>query len=134
MLVVFRGDGDDFVPNRVSALEQAFAQIVCRCGLMYQFEPEDDCWRMVFTDVELPDRSPDPMISTYKKAADAKRDLMMQAVDGRLRNLIAVPLDQFERYRRTADNHVPRRSAARPPTANTLSATQSHPNRSPIRV
>ena len=51
MFVVFSGDDDGFEPIRVSALEQAFAQIVCRCGLAYHFEPENDCWRMILTDV-----------------------------------------------------------------------------------
>ena len=102
MFVVFCTDDDDFEPMRAAALEQAFAQVVCRLGLMYQFEPESDCWRLVLTDVERPDRSPDPIVSTLKKGSEARRDLMMQAVDGRLQNLVAIPAFEYERRRAAA--------------------------------
>jgi hypothetical protein len=36
----------------VQTLEQAFAQIACRCGLAYRFEPGERGWKMVLVDVE----------------------------------------------------------------------------------
>ncbi len=46
-----------------------------------------------------PDRNPDPVFSDYKKPDDAKRDLIAQAVDGRLRGHVAIHLRDFERQR-----------------------------------
>jgi hypothetical protein len=83
----------------VCSLEQAFAQIVCRCGLNYHFEQEQEGWRLVFTDVERPDRSPEPVHSDYKRPRDAQHDLMAQAVDGRIRGHIAISAEDFARVR-----------------------------------
>ncbi len=84
----------------VQTLEQAFAQITCRCGYSYQFEPEKDGWKLVLIDVERPECSPDPVFSTCIKPRDAKHDLIAQAVDGRLKGHVAISYDDFERQRR----------------------------------
>jgi hypothetical protein len=100
MYVVIAEEFEEFVDpalNTVQTLEQAFAQIVCRCGYAYHFEPGNDCWRLVLTDVESPSHSPDPITSDFKKIADAKHDLMAQAVDGRLKGYIAMLAADFER-------------------------------------
>ena len=93
MYVVFAEELEevaDIRPHTVASLEQAFAQIVCRCGYQYHFEPRSEAgWVLVLTDVERPDRNPDPILSDYKKPDDAKHDLIAQAVDGRLRGLAA---------------------------------------------
>ena len=81
------------------SLEQAFAQIVCRCGLAYHFEQDQEGWRLVFTDVERPERSPDPVRTDNKRPRDAKHDLIAQAVDGRVRGHVAVSLQDFDRAR-----------------------------------
>jgi hypothetical protein len=93
------GDQPDPASVGMATLEQAFALIVCRCGYAYHFEPTDECWRLVLTDIERPSHSPDPVISTYKKIADAKHDLLAQAVDGRLKGYVALPSAEFERRR-----------------------------------
>src|SRR5580693_5186614 len=109
MYVVFAEEleGGDFSAKGhvVPTLEQAFAQIVCRCGLSYAFEQEQEGWRLVFTDVERPDRSPEPIHTDYKRPRDAKHDLMAQAVDGRIRGHIALSAEDFARVRimRTAN-------------------------------
>ena len=84
----------------VQTLEQAFAQIACRCGYNYHFEQEQDGWKLVLTDVERPDCSPEPIISSYQRPRDAKHDLIAQAVDGRLKGHIAISYENFERNRR----------------------------------
>lgn len=84
----------------VQSLEQAFAQIACRCGLSYAFEQEQEGWKLVLTDVERPDCSPEPIISSYQRPRDAKHDLIAQAVDGRLKGHVAVSYEDFERQRR----------------------------------
>jgi hypothetical protein len=84
----------------VQTLEQAFAQIACRCGYNYHFEQEQDGWKLVLTDVERPDCSPEPIVSTYQRPRDAKHDLIAQAVDGRLKGHVAISYDEFERQRR----------------------------------
>jgi hypothetical protein len=84
----------------VQSLEQAFAQIACRCGLSYHFEQEQEGWRLVFTDVERPERSPGPVHTDYNRPRDAKHDLIAQAVDGRLRGHVAVSHDDFVKSRR----------------------------------
>lgn len=80
-------------------LEQAFSQIACRCGYSYRFEAADPepGWRMVLTDVERPECSPDPVHSTCIKPRDAQHDLMAQAVDGRLKGYIAVSAENYRR-------------------------------------
>jgi hypothetical protein len=79
----------------VETLEQAFAQIVCRLGYAYHFEQEAEGWKMVLTDVERPEASPEPIVSSYKRPRDAKHDLIAQAVDGRLKGHMAVALEVF---------------------------------------
>ena len=69
--------------NTVSTLDQAFARICCHCGLSYRFVAEEEGWRLEMTDVERPERSPEPIHSSYKKPRDAQHDLMAQAVGGR---------------------------------------------------
>lgn len=105
MYVVFAEELNDAPDPRghiVQSLEQAFAQIACRCGLSYHFEQEQEGWRLVFTDVERPDCSPEPVHTDYKRPRDAKYDLIAQAVDGRLKGHVAVSLQDFEKRRRTA--------------------------------
>jgi hypothetical protein len=94
----------DIKGHIVQSLEQAFAQITCRCGYNYHFEQEQeqDGWKLVITDVERPDCSPEPITTDYKRPRDAKHDLISQAVDGRLRGHIAMSLDAFEKRRRIA--------------------------------
>jgi hypothetical protein len=99
--VVFAGELTEAAEAKgraVETLEQAFAQIACRCGLAYHFEPsERGGWKMVLFDVQHPSHNPDPIFSTYKRVQDAQHDLMTQAVDGRLRGHIAVELGEFRR-------------------------------------
>jgi hypothetical protein len=83
------------IGGAVASLEQAFAQVCCRAGFSYHFEQEQDGWRLVLTDGERPECSPEPIRSTYIKRADAHRDLMQQAVDGRLKGIAAVPFAAF---------------------------------------
>lgn len=102
MYVVFAEEVESLAEARrraVDTLEQAFAQIACRCGYNYHFEQEAEGWKMVLTDVERPGCSPDPIVSTYKRPRDAKHDLIAQAVDGRLKGHVAVALDLFEKSR-----------------------------------
>lgn len=79
------------------SLDQAFAQIACRCGYSYRFESEEHGWRLVLTDVERPDCSPEPIHSTCIKPRDAQHDLMSQAVDGRLKGHVALHVDAYRR-------------------------------------
>lgn len=104
MYVVFAGEFEEQVDSALTAatLEQAFAQIVCRCGYSYHFESVDEGWKLVLTDVERLDCSPDPIVSHFKKREDAKRDLLAQAVDGRLKSYVALPRDLFERRKASA--------------------------------
>jgi hypothetical protein len=95
-------EGADAKDHIVPTLEHAFAQIVCRCGLSYHFEQEQGGWRLVFTDVERPDLSPEPVHSDYNRPRDAKHDLIAQAVDGRIRGHVAVSLREFESKRRVS--------------------------------
>jgi hypothetical protein len=81
-------------------LEQAFAQVVCRCGYSYRFEPAQELgWCLFLTDVERPDRSPDPIHSTCIKPRDAQFDLMSQAVDGRLKGHVVLDIEAYRRAR-----------------------------------
>ncbi len=80
-------------------LQQAFAQVCCRAGYLYHIEQEQSGWRLVVTDGERPECSPEPITSTYVKRADAHRDLMVQAVDGRLKGFAAVPLESLQRQK-----------------------------------
>lgn len=80
-------------------LQQAFAQICCLAGCGYHFEQEQEGWRLVLTDGERPECSPEPIVSTYIKRADAMRDLMSQAVDGRLKGYVAIPLEMVRQQR-----------------------------------
>lgn len=101
MYVVFldQDDGSGNPLHTARTLEQAFAQIVCRCGYAYRFEAAYPGWRLVITDVERPDCSPDPIHSTCIKPRDAQHDLMAQAVDGRLKGYIAVSAERYQRAR-----------------------------------
>jgi len=104
MYVVFAEELEDAADAKshiVPTLEQAFAQIACRCGLSYHFEQEQEGWRLVFTDVERPECSPEPIHTDYKRPRDAKHDLIAQAVNGRLGGHVAVSLHEFENRRRT---------------------------------
>jgi hypothetical protein len=69
------------------------------CRLCYHFAQEQNGWRLILADAERPECSPDPIVSTYIKRTDAQRDLMQQAVDGRLKGMVAVPLAQWQRRR-----------------------------------
>ena len=80
-------------------LEQAFAQIACRGGYSYRFQPEDQGWQLVLTDIERPERSPDPIHSSCIKPRDAHYDLMSKAVDGRLKGHVALTAEAFHRAR-----------------------------------
>ncbi len=100
MYVVFLEGEDLGAPLHTSrTLEQAFAQIACRCGYSYRFEAEEHGWRLVITDVERPECNPEPIHSTCIKPRDAHHDLMMQAVDGRLKGHIAIPAGDFANAR-----------------------------------
>ena len=102
MYVVFAEELEDVArvgANIVPTLEQAFARIACRCGLSYRFVPGDGGWTLEMRDVERPDRSPEPIHSSYKKPRDAQHDLMAQAIDGRIRGHVAVSDDLFDRAR-----------------------------------
>jgi hypothetical protein len=68
---------------------------MCRCGLTYHFEREQEGWRLVFKDVEHPDRSPDTIHTDYERPREAKHALVAQAVDGRIRGHVAVRDDLF---------------------------------------
>ena len=105
MYVVFAEeleDAADVQKHTVPTLEQAFAQIACRCGLSYHFEQEQEGWRLIFTDVERPDCSPEPVHTDYKRPREAKHDLIAQAVDGRLKGHVAICLQDFAKRRRSA--------------------------------
>ena len=105
MFVVFADEFEEFVDlgrSTYLALEQAFAQVCCRAGFNYHFEQEPEGWRLVLTDGERPECSPDPITTDFAKSADAKHDLMRQAVDGRLKGFIALPLRDFEQQRAQA--------------------------------
>lgn len=68
MYVVFAKELESGPPNpRNSArtLDEAFARICCRCGLSYEFFPEEDGWRLQLTDVAQPQQSPAPIRSRY---------------------------------------------------------------------
>jgi hypothetical protein len=97
--VVVTEELDEFSDPVKSAgvtLEQAFAQVCCRAGYHYHFEQEQDGWRLVLVDGERPECSPEPILSTYIKRSDAHRDLMQQAVDGRIKGFVAVPLADWK--------------------------------------
>jgi hypothetical protein len=99
-------DGDPEPQNIVRTLEQAFAQIACRCGYSYRFEPaQEQGWCLFLIDVERPERSPDPIHSTCIKPRDAQFDLMRQAVDGRLKGHVALNTDAFARARVIRNAH-----------------------------
>jgi len=82
-----------------TTLGQAFSQICCRAGLNYHFEQIADGWQLVFTDAGRPECSPEPVTSTCVKRAEAQRDLMQQAVDGRLKGWMAVPAAALQQHR-----------------------------------
>jgi hypothetical protein len=82
----------------VERLETAFAQVCCRAGVVYHFEQIADGWRLTFIDGERPECSPEPITTTYIKRTDAQRDLMRQAVDGRLKGWLAVPVAAIRRH------------------------------------
>jgi hypothetical protein len=105
MFVVFADEFEEFVDlgrNTYPTLEQAFAQVCCRGGFNYHFALEPEGWRLVLIDGERPECSPDPIMTDFAKPADAKRDLMRQAVDGRLKGHLALPLKDFEQQRTQA--------------------------------
>jgi len=85
--------------STVPTLDQAFARICCHCGLSYRFVPAEGGWTLEMTDVERPDRNPEPIHSGYKKPRDAQLDLLTQAVDGRIRGHVAIRDDLFGRAR-----------------------------------
>lgn len=100
MFVVIPEEPDwemDFDRHAVRTIEQAFAQVCCRAGLNYHFEPDQDGWQLILTDGERPECSPDPIKSDFRKRDEAQRDLMRQAVDGRLKGWAAVPLGVIKR-------------------------------------
>ena len=92
------GEFSDAAERAVRTLEQAFAQVCCRAGCTYHFEQEQESWRLVLTDGERPECSPEPITSTYIKRADAIRDLMTQAVDGRLKGYVAIPMEVLQQH------------------------------------
>lgn len=99
MYVVFveELEGDPEPKHIARNVEQAFAQIACRCGYSYRFEGEEHGWRLVLVDVERPECSPEPIHSTCIKPRDAQYDLMRQAVDGRLKGHVALEADAYRR-------------------------------------
>jgi hypothetical protein len=102
MYVVFVEELDgasDLALHTARTLEQAFAQIACRCGYSYRFEAETEGWMLVLTDVERLECSPDPIHSTCIKPRDAQHNLMSQAVDGRLKGHIALTSEAYQRAR-----------------------------------
>ena len=109
MYVVFAEElegGADLKAHTVGSLGQAFAQIIARCGLTYYFAQEGEGWKLAFTDPARPDCSPEPVTSDYIKPRDAKHDLMAQAVDGRLKGHIAVPIHDFRNFEECATHPV----------------------------
>src|ERR1700760_3904781 len=100
MYVVVAEDLDPFMDlkrNAVGTLEQAFAQVCCKAGFNYHFEPEADGWLLVLTDGKRPKCSPQPIRSDFKKRDAAICDLMSQAVDGRLRGWAAIASEELRR-------------------------------------
>lgn len=108
MYVVFveELEGPQAPIHTAKTLEQAFAQIACRCGYSYRFEPADENgWCLFLIDVERPERSPDPIHSTCIKPRDAQDDLMSQAVDGRLKGHVALHIEAYRRSRVVRSNN-----------------------------
>jgi len=105
MYVVFVEETEDAFEgplHTAKTLEQAFAQIACRCGYSYRFEPaQEHGWCLFLTDVQRPERSPEPIHSTCIKQRDAQYDLMSRAVDGRLKGHVALPAEAYQRARVT---------------------------------
>jgi len=102
MYVVFVGELEaEQKPMHIArTMEQAFAQIVCRCGYSYRFEPAQEYgWCLFLIDVERPERSPDPIHSSCIRMRDAQHDLMRQAVDGRLKGHVALHTEAYQRAR-----------------------------------
>jgi hypothetical protein len=102
MYVVFAEELEDVArvgANIVPTLEEAFARIACRCGFSYRFVPGEEGWTLEMTDVERPERSPEPIRSSYMKPRDAQHDLMTQAVDGRIRGHVALHAEAFAKAR-----------------------------------
>ena len=99
MYVVFAEElepGKD--PQHIArTLDQAFAQIACRCGYSYRFESVEHGWHLVLIDVERPECSPEPIHSSCIKPRDAQYDLMRQAVDGRLQGHVALETEAYRR-------------------------------------
>ena len=98
MYVVFAEELELMSPHSpISArtLDEAFARICCRCGLSYEFFPEDEGWRLQLTDVAQPQQSPPPIRSSYQRLQDAQHDLLSQAVDGRIRGHVAWRRDDY---------------------------------------
>ena len=101
-------------PLTAGTLDQAFAQIACRCGYSYYFEGETDGWKLVLIDVERPECSPPSLHSSCLKPTDAQYDLMSQAVDGRLKGNIALTIDAYKRTRRLTRSEDARVHVAAP--------------------
>jgi hypothetical protein len=102
MYVVFveELEGPQDPVHTARTLEQAFAQITCRCGYSYRFEPaQEQGWCLFLIDVARPERSPDPIHSSCVKPRDAHFDLMTQAVDGRLKGHVALHIEAYRRAR-----------------------------------
>jgi hypothetical protein len=115
MYVVFETEpGVEGSLNTARTLDQAFAQIACRCGYSYHFEGQADGWKLVLFDVERPEHSPDPIHSRCLKPTDAQYDLMSQAVDGRLKGHIALPIDTYKRTRLRPPSHGAQAHTAAP--------------------
>ena len=74
-------------------MNEAFVRICCRYALSYRFVPGDEGWRLELADFERPDRSPDPIHSSYKRPPDVQHGLMSQAVNGRIHGFLAYPID-----------------------------------------
>ena len=108
MFVVVADSLDDLgiVERPAATLEQAFAIIACLCGYTYAFEHGQHGWSLIMTDVENPAHSPDPIVATLLKSDAAKRELLRQAVDGRLKGYAAVLAADLRQRRELAESEA----------------------------
>lgn len=95
---VFEDDGEEFVASdHVGlSLQGAFQWVMGRCGYDYRFERRGSEYVLVAWDMDHPEMEPHETNSTLVNyILEAKREIMIKAIDGRFKAIMALPDNEF---------------------------------------
>jgi len=93
---VFTDEFEEHACHSGLTLEQAFALVLDQCNFDHAFERRADGYVLTVSDRKYPELDHREIVSTIADELGARRDLMLQAMDGRFKAQMALPDAEFQ--------------------------------------